>query len=316
MINPGIIMDDLLQSGNIVTEDSRLEEMGCHPYGYFRYIQGYTFVRKYGTLMRYYVDIESYLYKEPVSKAKKPDVLVQNGDKLRPGAEYYMRICGVNKKQTPPALYRAGSMETSMLVNSALFQTLEKLSWQNKPQVNPIRLMSTNNALATQPGDYYLYRTPYWLDDDACGFPSWVNVGIWPVPMLFSLEDFQGHSFVTTEEFAHQCTADVIYHEGIRCDWENDSGEKPGRRYFYTNFIFNLKAVRQMLEIDPDLVFAPVYTTGRDMQELRKEALAFNESTYWDEGKKARLYKLRDYCRQWGHVYDSERFDREYPRFW
>ncbi|MBQ3143702.1 MAG: hypothetical protein IJB89_04225 [Akkermansia sp.] len=52
-------MDDLLQSGNIVTEDSRLEELGCPTYGYFRYIQGYTFVRKYGTLMRYYVDIES-----------------------------------------------------------------------------------------------------------------------------------------------------------------------------------------------------------------------------------------------------------------
>ena len=42
MINSVIIMDDLLQSGNIVTEDSRIEEMGCHPYGYFRYIQGYT----------------------------------------------------------------------------------------------------------------------------------------------------------------------------------------------------------------------------------------------------------------------------------
>ena len=59
MINSDIILDDLLQSGNIVTEDSRLEELGCPTYGYFRYIQGYTFVRKYGTLMRYYVDIES-----------------------------------------------------------------------------------------------------------------------------------------------------------------------------------------------------------------------------------------------------------------
>lgn len=156
-------MDDLILTGNIVLKDRQILDMGCIPYGYFRYVQSYTFMRKYANIMRYYVDILSYLYKEPISKTKQPDVLLQKEDKLIPAKEYFLRVCGVNKKQSPPPLFRVQSTETTMLVNNALYDVLEHLSWQNKPQVNPVRLMATNNTPATKSGEYYIYRNPVYL---------------------------------------------------------------------------------------------------------------------------------------------------------
>ncbi|MBQ8479688.1 MAG: hypothetical protein IJ503_04795 [Akkermansia sp.] len=308
-------MDDLILTGNIVLKDRQILDMGCIPYGYFRYVQSYTFMRKYANIMRYYVDILSYLYKEPISKTKQPDVLLQKEDKLIPAKEYFLRICGVNKKQSPPPLFRVQSTETTMLVNKALYDVLEHLSWQNKPQVNPVRLMATNNTPATKPGEYYIYRNPFLPDYEQSGFPPYVNVGIWPIPYPLALRDFGNTPIVTTKSFAEMCTADVVYYEGIRCDW-NDNGKKPTMRYFYSDFIFSLKTVRRMLAVDPDLVFAPVYTTDRDMQSFSQEALSLMEKLEWSEINKTLDYKLRDYCKKWGHFYDTERFDREFPRFW
>lgn len=84
----------------------------------------------------------------------------------------------------------------------------------------------------------------------------------------------------------------------------------------FTDFEFSLNAVRQILTIDPELVFAPVYATDRNMQDFRKDAMNLIKTADWSESNKARLYKLRDFCKQCGRTYDSERFDREYPRFW
>lgn len=308
-------MDDLILTGNIVQDDRQILDMGCIPYGYFRYVQSYTFMRKYANIMRYYIDFESYLYKEPISKKKQPDVLLQDEDKLTPGKEYFLRICGVNKKQSPPPLFRAKFWKTIMLVNTALYDVLEHLSWQNKPQVNPVRLMATNNTPVTKPGEYYIYRNPFLPDYEQSGFPPYVNVGIWPIPYPLALRDLGNTSIVTTKSFTKMFTADVVYYEGISCDW-NDNGKKPTMHYFYCDFIFSLKTVRRMLAVDPDLVFAPVYTTGRDMQSFSQEALTLSEKLEWSEVNKTLDYKLRDYCKKWGHFYDTERFDREFPRFW
>lgn len=279
-------------------------------------------MRKYADNLRYYVDVESYLYKEPISKKKRPDVLVQAEDKLIPEAEYYVRIAGVNKKQDSPPLYRIGSCETPMLVNSALYDVLEQLSWQNKPQVNPVRLMSTNNSLATKPGEYYMYRNPFLPDYQESGFPPYVNVGVCPVPMSLQLWDLGNSSFVTTKPFAEKCTADVVYIEGISYFWHkflynvNDKNEKPAPICLHTDFIFSLKTVRHMLAVDPDLVFTPVYTTDRKIQDFGQEAEELSKRVGCSDERKIRMYKLRDYCKKWGKYYDTERFDREYPMFY
>ena len=246
-------MDDLILTGNIVLKDRQILDMGCIPYGYFRYVQSYTFMRKYANIMRYYVDVLSYLYKEPISKTKQPDVLLQEEDKLIPAKEYFLRVCGVNKKQSPPPIFRVQSTLTTMVVNNALYDVLEHLSWQNKPQVNPVRLMATNNALATKTGEYYIYRNPFLPDYEQSGFPPYVNVGIWPIPYPLALRDFGNTSIVTTKSFAEMCTADVVYYEGIRCDWI-DNGKKPTMRYFYSDFIFSLKTVRRMLAKHTDTI--------------------------------------------------------------
>lgn len=304
-----------MQTGNIVLGDPRLEDLGCYSYGYFRYLQVYTFVRKYGNEMRYYVDDESYLYKDPISKAKKPDVLVQDEEKLIPGREYYMRICGVNKKQTPPTLYQK-LWVTPFVVNAPLYKVLEGLSWHHKPQVNPLRLMSTNNSVATKAGDYYMYRSPFLPDYKASELPAQVIVGVCGVPYIFNLMDGASTTVISESE-AQKFTADVVYYEGIHVglDLLHNKERKPYWGEFSINFIFSLKAVRQMLTVDPDLVFTPVYAT-RNMQDYAQNVDNLERTTDWLDEHKSCAYKLRDYCRKWGKVYDSERFDRDPPRFW
>lgn len=302
-------MDDLLQTGNIVLGAPILKELGCHTYGYYRYVQTYTFMRKYGRVLRYYVDWDSYLYRMPLcSKAKNPDVLVPDDEQLIPRKEYYVRVLGANKKQAPPPLMGlSGCKPAPLLLSKACLNVMEGLSWQYKPQLNPVRYMAGNNSPVTAPGDYYMYRTAILPDYSPDEVPPYRDFDVVCVPTELDVYDSHGISdpLVLHDSFAQKFTADVVYYEGTL------PGDHVGLgTSLLPEYVFTEKAVRLLLALDPDLVFAPAYATDRDPLSLRE---------CWTKDYMARRsaeIALRDYLRKWGKVYDPIRFDREYPQFW
>lgn len=312
-------MKQLIENGNIFSPEKPYECLECFESGYFRYTGEYTLLRKYACTNRFYEDRSSYLYKEPVSKNKNPEVLIGEDVSIPEDKNYYVRVCGTSRKVLPPAMYRIWDDDSPVvLINKDIHDLMNILSWQNKPQINPVQVITTSNTIASKPGDFYMLRQPRWWYSDFTASSSYVD---WRAAFFFyEVSAVSPYGEVVYEKRVLDLFhADIIAYDGQ--EYETEKPTKP-RLSFSFDLLFSLKAVKKLVTIDPDFVFAPVHVTELPIEDfilrrknMDKECL----SLFCREGSAAAELRrrecnarLRAYLKKWAKFYDQNRFNRDY----
>ena len=317
-------MKTLIDNGNIFAVEKPYECLGCFETGYFRYVGAYTKLRKYGTTSRFYEDRDSFLYKEPVSKVKHPDVIVESDAHLPEGKNYYVRVCGASKKVLPPSMYAVSySLGQVLLINKEIHEVIDSLSWQNKPQMNPVQIITTSNTVASKPGDFYMLRDPLWWYSD---FSSSSHDVDWRTASFFYVHS---PGLPIGENIYEKRVLDLLQGDIISYSGQLYEREKSTRPVLSRapELLFSLYAVKKLVSIDPDLVFAPVHATELPIEDfiqrrstIDKEYIdCRHKNLYTDEVeiREQECYKrLREYLKKWAKEYDAERFDRPLIRVW
>lgn len=321
-------MKKLIENGNIFVLEKPYECLCCFESGYFRYVGEYTMLRKYATTSRFYVDFMSYLYKEPVSKIKNPEVLVKHDEHIPEGKNYYVRVCGTSKKVLPPSMYMVkNSSDAITLINQDVFKLINALSWQNKPQINPVQIITTSNTVASAPGDFYMLRVPSWWYSDFLTISPYVD---WRTSYFSSVSIPGLPIFETIYE---KRVLDLFHADIISYSGQLYETEKPTRPVLShpSELLFSLNAVKKLVSLDSVLVFAPVHVTELPIEDfiqrrdcIDKEYAAWRDKNLYrsiDEVevnmREQECYKkLREYLKKWAKEYDAERFDRFHIRVW
>ncbi len=317
-------MKKLIDNGNIFALEKPYDCLCCFETGYFRYVEPYTLLRKYSDVSRFYIDSNSYLYKEPVSKIKNPEVLIGHDVHIQEGKNYYVRICGTSKKALPPPMYEPHEgVEPVVLINKDIHHLMNTLSWQNKPQINPVQIITTSNTVASKPGDFYMLRQPLWWYSDFTALSPYVD---WRTAFFFytPMPGLPLGEAIYESRVLESFHADIISYDGQRYE-----AEKPTRPVLSRpcDLLFSLKTVKNLVSIDPDMVFAPVHVTELPIEDFirRRDSIykeyitRRNKSVYTNEvdmREQECNVRLREYLKKWAKEYDTERFDGPHIRVW
>lgn len=251
-------------------------------------------------------------------------MLVKHDERIPEGKNYYVRVCGTSKKVLPPSMYTLKpSFDAITLINQDVFRLINALSWQNKPQINPVQIITTSNTVASNPGDFYMLRVPCWWYSDFLTFSPYVD---WR-SSFFTYAHIP--SLPISETIYEKRVLDLFHADIISYSGQLYETEKPTRPVLSRacELFFSLNAVKELVSIDSDLVFAPVHATELPIEEfiLRRKSIdnEYNDcrykNLYTDEVdiREQECYKkLREYLKKWAKEYDEERFDRLHIRVW
>lgn len=290
-------MKTLIENGNIVPATTPESMRFCSDSGYFIYNQRITFLRKYTTRYpRFYtMDSEHLLYTRPGSKKKNPEISVDVRDEITEGKEYYAMVRGVSKKRDylPLSIFQSEDCVECGIVylSKEIYDILANSTWYKKPTICPLRYFSTSKNILSEPGEFFLlYKPCIQREKRGRGWPNYDDyMHIERVPLEVCP---YAPSLVIERKFLSDISSNVITIEGFNYD-----------KCYRSDYLYDLHTIKQMLRVDPDLVFTPIYVTDdRDSLVEYFENVMKKDTSGRELDKalyEASLYRV-NYAKKWG----------------
>lgn len=297
-----LLLQSLIDSGNVVHDLPEALD-GAVPSGYFMYNEEYSYAKKYGT--PWILDHEGAAgFKSFFSALPQKEMIKKSwidlGKRNFEGLELiYYRYLGLKKHMKAPSLtfdYNPLWGKNCMLISKKLGDLLYSSTYFDLQPPFPAQVVTSKGEIHDDSLQYYIIHGK---DQTEKNFFSIPECRI-DKNMQYSL--LKCFSYILDKNQNYLTGEDIIHYQGIVDNFFN-----------VDQYFFSLNCIKKMIDIDPDLVFTPVYQHDDikayfDLYERKNDEIYDDcyDDKEWLYDKILRCYfrKLRQYVHRWNPGFD------------